>query len=255
MKWNKERLLEKYMDDQAKILISAGVAPAPPRTAPPSPSSRRTTRQNSSKPAAPSRSSSLILPVIPAPNPPTSDFMCGICCCDVSPAEASALVCNHYFCTLCWQTYLHTKIRDEGECSIRCMQVDCSVQVPDTFVKRILAPDDAERFDDLILRSYVASIKDLKFCPLPGCTETISCPVACSKAALETISPAVTCSQKHTFCFGCAVDGGHRPVICSVAKLWLKKCQDDSETANWIKTNTKECTKCDSTIEKNGGCK
>ncbi|KAJ8454835.1 hypothetical protein ONZ51_g12797 [Trametes cubensis] len=36
--------------------------------------------------------------------------------------------------------------------------------------------------------------------------------------------------------------------------MWLKKCQDDSETANWIKSNTKECSKCQSTIEKNGGC-
>jgi ariadne-1 len=37
--------------------------------------------------------------------------------------------------------------------------------------------------------------------------------------------------------------------------MWLRKCADDSETANWIKTNTKECSKCNSTIEKNGGCK
>ncbi|KAI0239870.1 hypothetical protein L0F63_002147 [Massospora cicadina] len=32
------------------------------------------------------------------------------------------------------------------------------------------------------------------------------------------------------------------------------KCEDDSETANWIHANTKECPKCLSTIEKNGGC-
>ncbi|TPX75898.1 hypothetical protein CcCBS67573_g02826 [Chytriomyces confervae] len=39
-----------------------------------------------------------------------------------------------------------------------------------------------------------------------------------------------------------------------LVKLWLKKCADDSETANWISANTKECEKCQSTIEKNGGC-
>lgn len=27
-------------------------------------------------------------------------------------------------------------------------------------------------------------------------------------------------------------------------KLWLKKCNDDSETSNWINANTKECPKC-----------
>jgi len=36
--------------------------------------------------------------------------------------------------------------------------------------------------------------------------------------------------------------------------MWLKKCADDSETANWICANTKECPKCQATIEKNGGC-
>ena len=37
-------------------------------------------------------------------------------------------------------------------------------------------------------------------------------------------------------------------------KLWVKKCQDDSETANWIQANTQGCPKCGSLIEKNGGC-
>ncbi|WAQ88270.1 hypothetical protein PtA15_9A397 [Puccinia triticina] len=32
------------------------------------------------------------------------------------------------------------------------------------------------------------------------------------------------------------------------------KCKDDSEMANWISANTKECTRCHLTIEKNGGC-
>jgi ariadne-1 len=45
-----------------------------------------------------------------------------------------------------------------------------------------------------------------------------------------------------------------QPAICSIVKKWLKKCKDDSETANWISANTKECGKCQSTIEKNGGC-
>nr|2M9Y_A Chain A, E3 ubiquitin-protein ligase ARIH1 [Homo sapiens] len=32
-----------------------------------------------------------------------------------------------------------------------------------------------------------------------------------------------------------------------------KKCDDDSETSNWIAANTKECPKCHVTIEKDGG--
>ena len=36
--------------------------------------------------------------------------------------------------------------------------------------------------------------------------------------------------------------------------MWIKKCNDDSETCNWISANTKECPKCGATIEKDGGC-
>ena len=32
------------------------------------------------------------------------------------------------------------------------------------------------------------------------------------------------------------------------------KCQDDSETKNWLTANTKPCPKCGKPVEKNGGC-
>lgn len=50
------------------------------------------------------------------------------------------------------------------------------------------------------------------------------------------------------------VDEREKPAICVIVKKWLKKCEDDSETANWISAHTKECPRCQSTIEKNGGC-
>jgi ariadne-1 len=135
------------------------------------------------------------------------------------------------------------------------METGCSLLVPDSFIKENTDPKTTDRFEELVLRSYVSHIARLKFCPAPGCTNTVSCPAAATKSALSTIVPTVHCADGHVFCFGCSIDSDHRPVLCQVAKQWLKKCQDDSETANWIKTNTKECSKCQSTIEKNGGCK
>lgn len=46
----------------------------------------------------------------------------------------------------------------------------------------------------------------------------------------------------------------HTPTKCDVIKKWLIKCADDSETANYITANTKDCPKCHICIEKNGGC-
>ena len=47
----------------------------------------------------------------------------------------------------------------------------------------------------------------------------------------------------HLFCFSCS-EGWHDPVRCHLIKKWIKKCDDDSETSNWISANTKECPKC-----------
>lgn len=92
---------------------------------------------------------------------------------------------------------------------------------------------------------------NLRWCPAPNCEYAVDCAVL--PAQLHTIVPSVNCRCGHNFCFGCGFSE-HQPCPCSLVKKWLKKCEDDSETANWISANTKECPKCVSTIEKNGGC-
>ncbi|TDL25950.1 hypothetical protein BD410DRAFT_783951 [Rickenella mellea] len=273
MNWNKEKLIEKYMDNPTSLNIAAGVTVAPPptpsptvtspirsqassstaRAKSPSVTTKRTTRRTAAEQAAKSKS-----PVI-APEPPKElgPFVCPICF-DDTQTITLALPCGDQFCESCWKIFITSKIRDEGDHCIRCMATDCSLIAPDSFVQSTLSDDHAtfERYEELIVRHFVSCNSNLKFCPYPSCTHTVSCPSAASKSSLATIVPTVYCgaSATHRFCFGCPIDGDHRPVICSVAKLWLKKCQDDSETANWIKSNTKECSKCQSTIEKNGGC-
>ncbi|KAL5507452.1 hypothetical protein ACEPAH_6908 [Sanghuangporus vaninii] len=264
MEWNKERLIEKYMDTPTEISVKAGVTIALPRPPSPPPSGRlanirskssvlvakRTTRRSAAESA--SRSKVVAEPVV---QPETT--ICQICF-DDEQSEMNALSCGHKFCVDCWAAFIRGKIREEGEINIRCMASECSLIAPDSFIRAVLSGDDdtIKRHQELIVRHYVSCNKNLKFCPYPGCTYTVSCPSAASKSALTTIVPTVHCgaSENHIFCFGCSIDTDHRPVICPVAKLWLKKCQDDSETANWIKSNTKECSKCQSTIEKNGGC-
>lgn len=46
----------------------------------------------------------------------------------------------------------------------------------------------------------------------------------------------------------------HAPTDCETMKKWLVKCADDSETANYITANTKDCPGCHICIEKSGGC-
>ncbi|KIY68447.1 hypothetical protein CYLTODRAFT_489736 [Cylindrobasidium torrendii FP15055 ss-10] len=265
MSWNKERLIEQYMDNPSKLTDAAGITiPEPPSPASAAPVRSRSSRP-SSKPLPHKR---------PSPSKKDEPFVCPICFDDAPGLETSGLDCNHQYCIGCWTAYLSSKIRDEGEHFIRCMAEGCSIVAPDCFVHASLLRDEPEtwpRFKELLARHYVSCNPSLKFCPHPGCTNTVSCPGASSKSSLLSIVPTVSCgargipgqekgpdsitvAREHKFCFGCPIDSDHRPVICNVAKMWMKKCADDSETANWIKSNTKECPKCNSTIEKNGGC-
>ncbi|KAF9814078.1 hypothetical protein IEO21_05318 [Rhodonia placenta] len=265
--WNKEKLIEKYMDNANAVLMASGITQADkaPERAHAGRSPSSSAHQSS---IGPRRSSRRIAPEPPKSGktkilerltPPIEDgkFICPICF-DDTQTETLNMTCFHKFCKSCWHAYVESKVRTEAESWISCMAEDCSLVAPDYFIEGVLKEDKAtwDRFQELLVRHFVGAMPNLKYCPYPSCTYTVSCPVSVSKTSLSSTVPIVTCgaSAAHKFCFGCHVDSDHRPVICAVAKMWLQKCRDDSETANWIKSNTKECSKCQSTIEKNGGC-
>ncbi|CAH6718186.1 E3 ubiquitin-protein ligase Hel1p [[Candida] jaroonii] len=68
-----------------------------------------------------------------------------------------------------------------------------------------------------------------------------------------SLTPIVSCGTDHQFCYNCQYEN-HLPCPCNIVRSWIKKCKDDSETANWIEANTHNCPKCLNSIEKNGGC-
>lgn len=219
--WNKERLIENYMDAPEAVLRDAGVRAD----------------------AGPSAKT-------------LSDFMCDICY--MSAADyggqipTMALACGHRYCVPCYTQYATQKVREEGESRrIQCMHDGCPLVVDEDTMAKLLTPDSFQRYRVLLDRTYVDDNPTLCWCPAPGCEYAIECGV--TKKQLLTVVPSVQCNCGHAFCFGCSM-AAHQPVICPIARLWRKKCEDDSETSNWISANTKECPKCSSTIEKNGGC-
>lgn len=218
-RWNKERLIEDYMDKPRQVLEAAGLT------------------QKSGKPPR--------LEVIPG-------FVCDICCEDEEGLESYALKCGHRYCVNCYRHYLAQKIREEGEAArIQCPSDDCNLIIDSISLDLLVTSELTERYHTLLNRTYVEDKESLKWCPAPDCPNAVECGV--KKKDLDRIVPTVACACGHRFCFGCILND-HQPAPCGLVKKWLKKCADDSETANWISANTKECPKCNSTIEKNGGC-
>lgn len=159
----------------------------------------------------------------------------------------TGLECGHRFCTQCWGEYLTTKIMEEGlGQSISCAAHGCDILVDDVTVMRLISdPRVKLKYQHLITNSFVECNRLLRWCPSADCTNAIKVQYVEARQ--------VKCKCNHIFCFECG-ENWHDPVKCRLLKKWIKKCDDDSETSNWIAANTKECPKCNVTIEKDGGC-
>ncbi|KAI1715390.1 IBR domain, a half RING-finger domain-containing protein [Ditylenchus destructor] len=159
-----------------------------------------------------------------------------------------SLDCGHVFCEECWELHIDAQLQNGVSTKIECMDTDCHVICPEDFALKMLKykPRLKHRYLQLTFREHVNSHPHLRWCPGRGCHTIVFCKtnkahrVACSN-----------CNSK--FCMKCG-QNYHAPASCDVIKMWLTKCADDSETANYISAHTKDCPNCHSCIEKNGGC-
>eukprot|EP01116_Phalansterium_solitarium_P016041 TRINITY_DN3629_c0_g1_i2.p2 TRINITY_DN3629_c0_g1~~TRINITY_DN3629_c0_g1_i2.p2 ORF type:complete len:507 (-),score=120.91 TRINITY_DN3629_c0_g1_i2:43-1563(-) len=216
-KWNKEKLIEDYMEEPEKTCTSAGLSTLELERKPPDPKAMHS---------------------------------CLICLEELPAAETFALSCSHRYCKDCWKGYLMVKIQEGARCVFaRCPAPKCNFIVHEAAYKALVPADEYTRYNIFLLRSYVDDNMAVKWCPAPGCTMAIRC-------ERQSRKQAVKCKCGFEFCFRCAdFDiGDHVPVNCEVLERWLQKASDESENVNWMVANTKRCPMCRSPIEKNGGC-
>mmetsp|Transcript_14707 Transcript_14707/g.30234 ORF Transcript_14707/g.30234 Transcript_14707/m.30234 type:complete len:555 (-) Transcript_14707:68-1732(-) len=213
-KWNKERLLDAYMNDSESVLSKAGVK-------------------------------AKVQGRVECPPDSFSATECKICCDDdFEPDEMYKMPCGHNFCRDCWGGFLHSKVGDGPSCVYAtCPAAGCNELITEEEVSE-LAKDVLPKFTTYQTRAYVDLNKLTRWCPGAGCTK-----VASSKTGFGDIK----CHCGHEFCIRCGLEP-HSPVTCSDLAKWEEKCQNESETANWILANTKKCPKCFTRIEKNQGC-
>jgi ariadne-1 len=113
-RWNKEKVIESYMDDPEQTLKRAGIV-----------------NDDSNE--------HQILTI--------DGYECDICCDDDISIESYALQCGHRACTTCWGAYLTSKIKEKGESSkVQCLFETCHVIVDEKTVELLVDPETFERY-------------------------------------------------------------------------------------------------------------
>ena len=173
-----------------------------------------------------------------------NSFICRICCDESAPSEALSMGCGHQFCRTCYSEYLRNQVTDGPSCiKAHCPEHKCCQSVPRSFFTSLLEEPASERYCMFVMRNYIETSKNMRYCPSPGC----------AKVAIGSGVTKVNCTCSNPFCFRCGEEA-HDPCSCTQLAEWSLKCINESETANWILANTKKCPRCNTRIEKNQGC-
>jgi ariadne-1 len=111
-KWNKEKLVEKYMDSPEQVLKMAGI--------------------------------STDIKVITVKDKEET-FVCEICCDDDPEIEIVSLTCGHKFCKTCYIYYTSQKIKEGENRPIQCPQDGCNITMDAKTVGLLVEPEVLSR--------------------------------------------------------------------------------------------------------------
>ncbi|CAF3702014.1 unnamed protein product [Adineta steineri] len=238
--WDKNTLTERFYDDPEEIFKILNVA---------NPYLSPSLQWNPLSPAIGSQTDPMLfLSQQPTDN---GNATCRTCLNECPLNEFYSLRCRHQHCLECWQNYLEQNIFQTGcgraiLCPSRCTQI-----IDDGKILELLSnkPNLREQYGKFLINAFVETNRLTHFCPGNGCTTIIK-----MKSYTPKCAQLIECDMcKTTFCFQCSKQW-HEPVQCSLLQKWEQKNLDESMTGTWMLANTKECPKCHSSIEKNGGC-
>ncbi|GLJ47783.1 hypothetical protein SUGI_1009220 [Cryptomeria japonica] len=186
---------------------------------------------------------------------PNSVMECGVCGDSFSINGMRGGTCEHYFCIGCWLNWIQEIIDQAGARCLRlkCLEPFCKCSLGQEMVLSLLVSCEErylKMYRQYLVRSYVESKKTIKWCPAPGCEYAVEV----GNHGSGSGSYEVTCECCYEFCWNC-LEEAHGPVDCEIAKKSMLENNDFGKTENWKLVNTKRCPKCNSAIEKGGGCR
>lgn len=204
----------------------------------------------------------------------TSVFTCDICFQSLLGDQCVQVpACQHVHCCECLRGHITAKIGEGQVVQIDCPSVKCSEMVPPSVIKDLVTPVLFARYDQLLLQRSLEGMGDIVYCPRPTCR--------CASLKEQEDDKMAICSRcRFSFCVLCKrtwhgiapckllpddiralkemYENGDNELRRSLeqqyGKRQLEKALAELESTEWIKSNSKPCPNCKSSIEKSHGC-
>ncbi|GER34657.1 RING/U-box superfamily protein [Striga asiatica] len=148
---------------------------------------------------------------------------CSICLSEFAGSEFIMLPCQHFFCEKCLKAFTNIHVKDGTVFKIKCPEAKCDGTLHPSLIKRLLGEKEFDRWESLVLRKALDSMKDDVYCP--------RCEMACVKDKDEH----ALCSKcYYSFCTLC-MDKRHVGEACTTPELKLKMLEvgDDNNLRCW----------------------
>lgn len=130
--------------------------------------------------------------------------------------------------------------------AIQCPGFKCEIILSDEEIVNSIEALYTGRYYQVITNDFVLSNRMLRWCTGKKCTNAIE--------MIDIVKqPGVRCSCGSHFCFSCSYYV-HDLISCDLMKKFQLLKSKDLASANWIAENCKQCPKCRTEINKNGGC-
>lgn len=182
---------------------------------------------------------------------------CSVCWSDTPRSQMFRSDCGHSFCRMCWQGHFQQTILQGDVLNIRCMQRDCKGEITVEQVGQLVDPETFGRYQQFLLLTKIrVEHPEALWCPSPQCNTAFygdalnKATVHCPNCNLDT-------------CVACR-SVAHPDQTCEAAAKQRKKDQKkrswrekrrQKQSERWISRHTTLCERCQTPVQKRGGCK
>ncbi|XP_071403053.1 E3 ubiquitin-protein ligase RNF14-like [Centroberyx affinis] len=217
-------------------------------------------------------------------------FDCGVCYAARLGSDCVELrECGHVCCRPCMSRFCRAQIEEGNVRGVTCPEADCPATPTPAQVKSLVGEELFSRYDRLLLQSTLDCMPDVVYCPQRSCGSAVILETGSRAALCPACGHAFCVSCRKTYhgvedCHGKKREKKEKQdayadvpeTEAGMVALWedyasgsatrrrllesrygrrtLRSTMLDALSEGWVAGNSKDCPRCSSSIQKNGGC-